>query len=113
MWPIAFLPPDARRFEALWGLAAHAAATLYLTAAYFGRRGRAVVASSTLAVGGLVLIISSLASGRLMALSSLEFWWLAVAVDLLPVNAGLLASVALRAFAVSSTAGVPPPDLGS
>src|SRR5687768_4664520 len=43
IWPIAFLPPGARRFAFLWGLVGHAAAALYLTAAYFSRRGRASV----------------------------------------------------------------------
>ena len=103
IWPIAYLPPHAREFAFLWGLVGHAAAALYLTAAYFGRRGRSV-ASPTLSVGGLVLIISGLSSGRLLALSALDFWWLAIAVDLLPIAAGIFAAGALRASTLAALA---------
>jgi hypothetical protein len=55
------------------------------------------VASPILSISGLLLIFSGLGSGRLLALSELEFPWLAISIDLLPIVLGVLAAGLLGA----------------
>jgi hypothetical protein len=105
IWPIAFLHGYVK-VAIVWGMIGHFAGGLYLAAAYLARRRRPA-ASPLLSIAGLLLIFSGLGSGRLLAISELEFWWLAVAFDLLPIMLGVLG-----AGAVETCASLNPPARG-
>jgi hypothetical protein len=102
IWPIAFLRGWSQ-IAIIWGLVGHIAGAFYLVAGYHARRCHPV-ASPILSISGLLLIFSGLGSGRLLALADLEFWWLAIAFDLLPITLGVAAAGAVSA---SVTPAVP------
>jgi hypothetical protein len=93
IWPIAILH-GYTKIAVIWGMIGHIAGALYLGAAYLVRRRRPV-ASPLMSIAGLLLMFSGLGTGRLLALTSLEHWWLAIAFDLLPITVGILATGAL------------------
>jgi hypothetical protein len=104
IWPIACLRGWGE-IALFWGLVGHIAGGFYLTAAYFARRHRPV-ASPILSFSGLLLMVSGLGSGRLLALADLELWWLAIAFDLLPILLGVLAAGAVHASGARSGASM-------
>jgi hypothetical protein len=95
IWPIAVLQ-GWEETAGNWGVIWHTAGAFDLLAAYFVRRQHPV-ASPILSISGLLLIGTALRSGRLLALAELEFWWLAITFDLLPILLGVLAAGALAA----------------
>ncbi len=83
-WPLPVLHGYERSVFVTWGVVGDVVGPVYFAGAYLIRR-RLRPAPVVLTMGGLLMIGAWLATGRLVAVSRLDAWWLGLTVDLLPV----------------------------